>query len=358
MNPLSQTEGTVRAPRRALIVLAAVSVTARVTFSAAVDVQTAGNAAWLQALLFPLACAPGLSAFFYLTGRPVPRPAQSAVCVLFFILFVSEFSSWLYAAAECAAYTTFSDLPLLALLLPALAIAAYISSLGGDALGGLGQVTLAVVPWLFLLATVWQIRDMRPVYLTPILGGGLHAILRGAFLCAGAGLSLPAGLWILWGAGKEEIPVGERRRAACTSPLLCALAAAGSLAILGMLAPNYTGSPRTPTRAMEQLLMGGGASTSVQFPLMLLWYSLLLLGCVFSCSSAAQSLNVLVPRLSLRACSWLSALPCLALIPVWMRLGNARETMLAWRWPLFTGGLILPAFGVWIRERRNARRAR
>ena len=352
MSTLAHTDTQAADRRRALLALAAISVTARVAFSAAADIQTAGNAAWLQALLFPAVCLPGASAFFYCAGREVPRPTRTAVCVLFFPLFTAECSSWMYALCECVAYTTFSDMPLLALLMPALAVSAWAASQGGDACGGLGRVQLAVIPWCFLLSAVWQARDMRPVYLTPILGGGLRAIVRGAYLCAGAGLSLPAGLWLMWGAGRQRVPAQERRAALKAMPL-CALAAAGMLLTYGMLAPNYAGSPHTPTIAMERLLMGGGTGTSVQFLLMLVWYSLFLAGGVFSCCAAAHAMNEIVPRWSMRACSWIAAIVCLALVPVWMRYGTARESMLAWRWPLITAGLALCALTARSRERRD-----
>lgn len=325
MNAMPVTAAEKTHERRALLTLVSVSTFVRVAYTAVIDVHDAGNAAWMQPIGGLLLSLPVF--FCMLKSVPPEKPSPStlpapapwlkiSVLCLFWAFFTMDAGAWFYSLAESAAYSTFSEVPLLLLYAPVLLSAAIVATKGGNACGGLAKLMLYTLPILIAISLFVEVTQMHPVWLTPLFGGGFPALLRGSFACAGAFASYPAAVWVFLCAPGEPIDAKTRCRV-WYSPLMSVLCAVVFAMFYGILAPNIPDAPRTREFALERLLSGGGSGTSIQFPLLICWYSFLFLCCVMNVYAATRCLKMSVDKLSLRLCAWLCAIAS----GVWTLLG-------------------------------------
>lgn len=293
----------------------------RLIYSAAVYLQNTGNAAWLEAVGGTIAALPALLLLYGIMKKREGMPCvqsrlHKVLCAAFIPFFSFDGSSWVYALAESSSYTTFAQESLYLLYIPALLAVTLIASRGGNACGGLARAALPFTLFMQIFAITWQLDQLHPVWLTPILGSGIVPIARGSALCAGYAALYPAGLWLLT-QNEETMDTKTRRSALRTLPLagICSML---FLLLYGMLSPNIPDAPHLRSFAMERLLTGGGRTTSVHFPSLLSWYSMLIITAVFSVFCTSAALNSLFPNRSPLFCSMISALLCLLWTPVRM----------------------------------------
>jgi hypothetical protein len=136
-----------------------------------------------------------------------------------------------------------------------------------------------VIVFSLVLSAVLQTPEMHPIWLTPILGGGISAIARGSILCGGYAALYTAGVWLFLQIDNENIVTSVMRRYSWFLPV-SGLAAMLFLLLYGMLSPNLPYAPHIRSFALERLLTGGGRGTSVHFPSLIGWYTMLLIAAV------------------------------------------------------------------------------
>ena len=322
MNAIPETAADRIAKQRSLILLAGISYAIRMIYSAAVYLQNTGNAGWIEAIGGFLACLPALFLLQAITRNEIEHDQKAgwlkkAVCLILIPFFSFDASSWVFALAESPSYTSFAEESLYVLYIPALVTVTIISSRGANACGGLARGLRAPIIGMLLLALVWQIDQMHPIWLTPVLGTGIAPIARGSALCGGYAALYPAGIWLFLqeDAGTAEAQI---RRKICRCLPEATLAAVLFLLCYGMLTPNMPDAPHIRSFAMERLLTGGGRNTSVHFPSLLSWYAMLLITAVYSMFCTSTALKLLFPARSLLFCACISAVLCLLWTPVRM----------------------------------------
>ncbi|MDO4740584.1 MAG: hypothetical protein Q4A66_07960 [Eubacteriales bacterium] len=361
MTMLPETPSDRLARHRALILLAALSCAVRLVYSAAVYLQNTGNAAWIEAMGGSVLSMPALLLVGSLlrkknkSGAPASLRLQKFFCLLFIPFFSFDASSWVFALAESASYTTFADESLYFLYLPALITVTLIVSRGGNACGALAKGILWVVAVMLGVAMIWQAEQLHPVWLTPMLGSGIEPIARGSALCGGYAALYPIGLWVLLRCGEEPPDEAAHRRLLRALPI-AGLTAALFLLFYGALTPNIPDAPHIRSFAMERLLTGGGRSTSVHFPSLLSWYALLLVSAVYSLFCTACALHMLLPKASFLLCAALGGLMSLLWTPVRLFWKHGEDLLVFANIVVVTVALlILYGYETWKRRNMHAK---
>jgi len=211
-----------------------------------------------------------------------------------------------------------------------------------------------VILFLLAIASLWQIDQMHPVWLTPILGSGLVPIARGSALCGGYASLYPAGVWLFLQGEPEEIEPTVRQKAVLSLPIAGA-AAMMFLLFYGMLTPNIPAAPHLRSFAMERLLTGGGRSTSVHFPSLISWYAMLIIASVFSVLCTTNAIKLLLPKKTPLFCAVVSAFLCLLWTPVRMFWKHGEDLLVFANVIVVTLSLLVLFVWSKISERRQRR---
>lgn len=322
VNKLPETQADLCAKQRSFALLAGMACAVRLIYSAAVYLQNTGNAAWIQALGGMLLALPSL---YLLAGEiklsgsipPALNKLKRFACALYIPFFSFDSASWVFSLAESSSYTTFTEYSLLVLFLAALIVSAIIASRGANACGGYARGALYVSLLFIGLAMFWQTMEMHPIWLTPVLGGGIGTIARGSVLCGGYASLYTAGIWIFLQIENAVIEKEVLRRVKRALPV-SGIAAMVFLLFYGMLSPNLPYAPHIRSFALERLLTGGGRSTSVHFPSLVSWYTMLLVAAIYSLFCSASCIRLLFPKRSFSFCCIISALLSIVWTPVRM----------------------------------------
>ena len=297
----------------------AVSLATRMFWGLSIDFHYALNALWMcplvgLALFAPLALAVDQSARLG-NGSPLdnlsrtpPRPLVWALEGLFALMLLWDAAATVRLTASSSNVIALSNITVQVLSLPLVLAAFFIVLMGIEAEGLSARIWLKLLPVLFLVVLLVQLKSYNIGWLAPILGDGVESILSGGVYCAGcmALLTLP---WLI--AVPDRNSHGLFRYAA-----LPALATALLLATQQMLYPVLINSIFTRAARIELVLANGRIMLSPQLVVNVLWYGCLLHQIAAEVTAASAYLTRIAPKAPLWVWAALTALVVL-ILPAW-----------------------------------------
>lgn len=299
-----------RAPGRSeALPMIGVAMVMRMYWGLSLDFCHPMNAAWMCPLLgfaiyLPFAFALRQAALLgeaspweNLTKR-APAPVAAVIAAIFALLLLCDASASAGLTALSSNILALDDVSPRLLLLPLALVILCAVWLGAPALGNSARLWLRVLPLFVIVILLVQLGNYKLGWLTPILGGGVAAILGGGIYCAGcmALLSLP---WLL--------AVPDRRKGGLT--LCAALSAALTAPLLltqQLLIPAAVKTDFTTAARIDLILNNGRMTLSPQIILDVLWFGNMLYLISTEAVTAAELLRSVAPKLPL----WTLAAGC------------------------------------------------
>lgn len=259
-----------------------------------VDLSEMRNALWIVPLEGAILALPAVLAGYSLLRRSqmslsgslrsiLGRWPYRLLLLLSGLVFAFEAASVFSLLTESAAYATLYENSEPALLALTFLVVTAIAARGGNSAGGIAAVGMIFAPLMYLLVILTQLGTLDPHWLTPLLGPGWRELTRGAQICAFYFSLLPFVMLL----DNGEIPTGphQARRASAASLLrlfgLCALTVSLLCAVHATLYPDLPTLSDGRTMRLDLFLSTGKSHTSVQLPLLLLWYAALIDCAVF-----------------------------------------------------------------------------
>lgn len=297
----------------------AVSLAMRMFWGFSIDFHYALNALWMCPLvgliLFaPLAIAVDQSAHLG-NGSPLDNlshtPPRSLIKVfeaLFALMLLWDAAATVRLTASSTNVIALGNITVPILSLPLVAAVFFVVLMGIEAEGLSARIWLKLLPALFLIVLLVQLKSYNIAWLTPILGSGVESILSGGVYCAGC-MSLLTLPWLI--AVPDRNSHGLFRYVA-----LPALAASLLLATQQMLYPVLINSALTRAARIELVLANGRIMLSPQLVVNVLWFGCLLHQIATEATAASTYLMRVVPKAPLWVWAVLTAAIVLVL-PVW-----------------------------------------
>ena len=196
------------------------------------------------------------------------RPLCNGVGIIFAILLIFDAAVVLRLMANTARVVALSAIPAGFLTLPLVLLEFFVLLMDSDSAGNSAKIWLLFLPLLFAVLFIVQIRSFETEWLTPVLGGGLQAVVHGSVYSAGW-IAIIALLWLVC------LPDRGKSRLIAIS-IGSALAASVLLAALSMLCPTLVDTEFTRSERLQLLLSNGRVELALQSILILLWYADLL----------------------------------------------------------------------------------
>ena len=297
-----------RSSMRPMITLA---VAIRLVWLLSLEYTDAQNASWLcplAGMIFYLPVAFAINALSkQVSGCAFNSPflkrrKSAAVFVSIFasLLLISDASASAHLLTNTADVMALGESPIWLLALPLSILVFTCSIFGIEAEGRSARIWRNISLPLLGIVIFVQFRNYQPAWLTPILGGGIKAVFRGAFYCAGymALISLP---WLIAVEDTEQ-------RGILRGPIAGAMLASAILALLEMLTPPLVRTSISRSGRIELILSNGRVHLMLQLVTVILWFANLLHLLNAECTAASAFLQKALPRASNKLIAGITAL--------------------------------------------------
>lgn len=291
-----------------------VAIITRIFFGLIIDSSDLYNAAWLCVPLggffaFPLIyvlhhCGISLHQEWTTTcscGALLKK--ASAVIFLFFASFNGAIA--LSGISSSASYIGFETTAPIYLMLPVIAIGIWCAFSNGNAIGFSARIWCKSIPLLLLITIIIQLPDYRPSWLSPILGYGWKGLLEGSIKTAGW-ISSMTGACII-----AERNASINKEHFKPLKLLAIITAVATILIATqlMMSPSLIYSPgRSRLYQLDTLLTNGRSALSLQFPMIVIWFTSLLFLWAYNCYIASAMLQYIFGKLDGRLCGVISVI--------------------------------------------------
>lgn len=305
---------TLTVSRSAAAASACVAIITRIFFGLMIDSADLYNSAWLCIPLGCLIAFPFLFALHKLLKssnnsslldlNKISPPMKTA-CFILMLLSWYDGSLALVGIANSAGYIGFQNISPIYLTIPALIVGFWCIYCNGDAIGHGARIWAHAFPIFFAIIFVIQLPSYRISWLTPILGYGWSGIIEGSFKTAGW-ISIMSAAFLL----SEEDHHDCKTRFTPLKTLILITSISMLLIVTQlMMSPSLVFTPsRSRLYQLDTLLTNGRSALSLQFPMIIVWFTSLLFLWTYDCFIASALLQRIFPGLDGRACGGISIL--------------------------------------------------
>lgn len=282
-------------------VMMSVPLAARLFIGMSLDFTQSDCAAWMcpligllisAPLLLCLRCENGQNSLLNNVVRSVPRPVSAVFLLPLALILAADCGTIVRLTANTANINALNNVTTPFLVLPVAAVIAICILLGANAAGRNARIWMLVLPVPMLIIIAVQMRMYVPAWLTPILGGGLHALINNGLQCAGI-ISMFSLIHML------SMPDGSEK-----SVFRYALAAAAAASILlilfQMLGPVRTQIELSRASRLKMLLSNGRVALILQIVMIFVWYGSVLQIISVEALTASCIAEAVFPKLSPR----------------------------------------------------------
>lgn len=256
-------------------VMMSVPLAARLFIGMSLDFTQSGCAAWMCPLIGLLFSAPLLLCIRHAESneqislldsftRTVPRPVSAVILLPLMLILAADCGMIVRLTANTANINALNNVTTPFLVLPVAVVIGICTLFGANAEGKNARIWMLVLPLPLLIILAVQMRMYEPAWLTPILGGGFHALIQNGFQCAG----VIAMFSIVWLISKP----GESKKSVFRYALIAAAAASILLILFQMLAPVRTQIDLSRASRLKMLLSNGRVALILQIVMIFVWY--------------------------------------------------------------------------------------
>lgn len=234
--------------------------------------------------------------------------------IIFILLFISWYdgSFALKGIANSASYIGFQGLSPIYLMIPAFIAGFLCICCNGEAIGYGARIWSMIAPVFLVIIIAIQLPNYHLSWLTPVLGFGWSGIAEGSLKTAGWISSMSAAFLI------AENDSQDRTAHSSPTKLLLYIAAISGLLIVTqlMMSPSLVFAPsRSRLYQLDTLLTNGRSVLSLQFPMIIIWFTGMLFLWAYNCFIASALLQRAFPRLNGHICGMISILISALLTP-------------------------------------------
>lgn len=323
---------------RPLAALTIVAVVSRIFCLIVIDLPGTQNAGWLSVLIgalfaFPanMLCVLSLKRHsFPFTNGAGYALGDRGLRILSGILalyLTFETASIFSLLTSSGAYATLYNMHKLLLLVPT-ALAILLAAMkGGNGIGGAAEVWIRVYVILYAVILFFENGTMKISYAFPLLGPGLATLLNAALSVSGYFCLIPVSMMI--GTGMIVKGRNDEKRAEPINVLMIFLISAVlSVMILFLhscMYPSLMNINASRAMQMDMFISNGRSTRSVQLPILIIWFSCLLLSGGYMLYSAGKLMNTALNEKG-RKCTFL--LGMIALVLALFRATNQTSFLL------------------------------
>lgn len=350
-------------PMRALTLAA---VTARIFYLIVIDAPETENSGWLSVLMGACLSLPAILGAYFLmkkNGASVQSGIRSAVgetglriLSLFLSLALTYETAALFTILTASgAYATLYDMHKLLLLVPTSLAVIYACCKGGNGIGGAAEVLLRVYLILYAVIIILENDTMNASNLFPILGPGVHTLLKSALSAMMYFCLIPVSYMIE--TGYTVNGRNRQKRIQSKSILyvfgLCILLSVFVTVVHSLMYPSLSPVFESRSDGMDLMLSNGRSNRTVQLPILIIWFSSLAVSAGYMLYMAGRLMNTAL-REEGKKCMVLLGL--IAMVIALFRCSGQSETL------YFSSGIapflgtafvILPAIGL-IRAKKRS----
>lgn len=312
-------KNTSTAGRREIGTLTGMAIGFRAFLAAVLDGSGLMNSTWLALLTGGALALPAVGAMALVRRfRPkeeggqaicstVGRRAAACLYALWLVLLIYDGAASLRLLCSTVRYVAMPESNRVLIMLAAASASTAAVALGTDAAAGGAVLWKKLMAVLIVLIVLAQARYFRPAWITPVLGPGGAALLKGAVPLGGI-FSMAACGWLMMEPDQDE-----KGGALVSTVGISMLTAAALAAAFAMITPLMQQEPELRSFRLGRLLGNARSGLSLELPYVTLLFGGMLTMLTYELAAAVRVLELLAPRIKRRWCAAASGLLILAL---------------------------------------------